>query len=150
LNALGAQLKNEYRTIQVEGHSDKQLFSGQVDAETKRWELTAAQAAHITASLITQGIASKQLTAIGLAETKPVSSSENALAQAMNTRMTIRILTAESSAQQSSNVANRQELQARVADAPPPSVEETTVSAPALAPGQDITQQTTSAAESSR
>jgi len=112
LNALGAQLKNEYRTIQIEGHSDKQLFSGQAEAETKRWELTAAQAAHMAASLVAQGIASKQLTAIGMAETKPVSSSDNALAQAMNTRMTIRILTAESSAQQTSNVANRQEIQA--------------------------------------
>jgi len=112
LNALGAQLKNEYRTIQIEGHSDKQLFSGQPEAETKRWELTAAQAAHMAASLVAQGIASKQLTAIGMAETKPVSSSDNALAQAMNTRMTIRILTAESSAQQTSNVANRQEIQA--------------------------------------
>ncbi len=117
LNALGAQLKNEYRTIQIEGHSDKQLFSGQPEAETKRWELTAAQAAHMAASLVAQGIASKQLTAIGMAETKPVSSSDNALAQAMNTRMTIRILTAESSAQQTSNVANRQEIQAGSVDA---------------------------------
>ncbi|WP_228519768.1 flagellar motor protein MotB [Methylophilus sp. QUAN] len=119
LNALGAQLKNEYRTIQIEGHSDKQLFSGQPEAETKRWELTAAQAAHMAASLVAQGIASKQLTAIGMAETKPVSSSDNALAQAMNTRMTIRILTAESSAQQTSNVANRQEIQAGSVDATP-------------------------------
>ncbi|WP_029148936.1 flagellar motor protein MotB [Methylophilus sp. 5] len=119
LSALSAQLKNEYRTIQVEGHSDKQLFSGQADADTKRWELTAAQAAHIAASLVAQGIASKQLTAIGMAETKPVSSSDNALAQAMNTRMTIRVLTAESSAQQTSNVANRQELAAAIAEAAP-------------------------------
>ncbi|MFQ6404485.1 flagellar motor protein MotB [Methylophilus sp. 'Pure River'] len=119
LNALGAQLKNEYRTIQIEGHSDKQLFSGQPEAETKRWELTAAQAAHMAASLVAQGIASKQLTAIGMAETKPVSSSDNALAQAMNTRMTIRILTAESSAQQTSNVANRHEIQAGSVDAAP-------------------------------
>jgi len=142
LNALSAQLKNEYRTIQVEGHSDKQLFSGQADAETKRWELTAAQAAHITASLVAQGIASKQLTAIGMAETKPVSSSDNALAQAMNTRMTIRILTAESSAQQTSNVANRQEIQAGAVDATSPSTDAASSSAPA----QETSQETTSAA----
>lgn len=121
LSALSAQLKNEYRTIQVEGHSDKQLFSGQAEADTKRWELTAAQAAHIAASLVAQGIASKQLTAIGMADTKPVSSSDNALAQAMNTRMTIRVLTAESSAQQTSNIANRQELPAGVIDTTPTS-----------------------------
>ncbi|WP_047518017.1 flagellar motor protein MotB [Methylophilus sp. Q8] len=142
LNALSAQLKNEYRTIQVEGHSDKQLFSGQADAETKRWELTAAQAAHITASLVAQGIASKQLTAIGMAETKPVSSSDNALAQAMNTRMTIRILTAESSAQQTSNVANRQEIQAGAVDATSPSTE----AAPISAPAQETSQETTTSA----
>jgi len=130
LSALSTQLKNEYRTIQVEGHSDKQLFSSQADADTKRWELTAAQAAHIAASLVAQGIASKQLTAIGLAETKPVSSSDNALAQAMNTRMTVRVLTAESSAQQTSNVANRQELAAAIAEASPAPAE----AAPAILP----------------
>jgi chemotaxis protein MotB len=119
LNALSAQLKNEYRTIQIEGHSDKQLFSGQAEAEAKRWELTAAQAAHIAASLVAQGIASKQLTAIGMADTKPVSSSDNALAQALNTRITIRVLTAESSTQQTSNVANRQELAAEIIDTMP-------------------------------
>lgn len=146
LNALGVQLKNEYRTIQIEGHSDKQLFSGQPEAETKRWELTAAQAAHMAASLVAQGIASKQLTAIGMAETKPVSSSDNALAQAMNTRMTIRILTAESSAQQTSNVANRKEIQAgpqtgSVDAAPTP--ETAVVPAPAAQPVPGTTVATT-------
>lgn len=111
LNAAAGQLKNEYRTIQVEGHCDRHLFNGQVDAETKRWELSAAQAAHVTASLAGQGIASKWLSATGMAETKPVSSSDNEFAQALNSRITLRILTAESSTQQSSNIANRQEIQ---------------------------------------
>lgn len=126
VNVIATQLKNEYRTIQVEGHSDKQLFSGQADAETKRWELTASQAAHITASLIEQGIPNKRLSAIGMAETRPVSSSDNELAQALNTRITIRILTAESSAQQNSNIVNRQEIA--------PNTIETTPSLPAEAP----------------
>ena len=143
LNALGAQLKNEYRTIQIEGHSDKQLFSGQPEAETKRWELTAAQAAHMAASLVAQGIASKQLTAIGMAETKPVSSSDNVLAQAMNTRMTIRILTAESSAQQTSNVANRQEIQAGPHVDATPTPETSAVPAPAAQPVPGTTGATT-------
>lgn len=111
LNAASSQLKNEYRTIQVEGHCDRHLFNGQADAETKRWELSAAQAAHVTASLAGQGIASKWLSATGMAETKPVSSSDNEFAQALNSRITLRILTAESSTQQSSNIANRQEIQ---------------------------------------
>jgi chemotaxis protein MotB len=77
-----------------------------------------------------------------MAETKPVSSSDNALAQAMNTRMTIRILTAESSAQQTSNVANRQEIQAGAVDATSPS----TGAAPSSAPAKEASQETSSAA----
>ena len=118
LNAASGQLKNEYRTIQVEGHCDRHLFNGQADAETKRWELSAAQAAHVTASLAGQGIASKWLSATGMAETKPVSSSDNEFAQALNSRITLRILTAESSTQQSSNIANRQEIQPAIVPSP--------------------------------
>ncbi|TXI36819.1 MAG: hypothetical protein E6Q51_04720 [Methylophilus methylotrophus] len=118
LNAASGQLKNEYRTIQVEGHCDRHLFSGQADAETKRWELSAAQAAHVTASLAGLGIASKWLSATGMAETKPVSSSDNEFAQALNSRITLRILTAESSSQQSSNIANRQEIQPAITPSP--------------------------------
>lgn len=118
LNAAAGQLKNEYRTIQVEGHCDRHLFNGQADAETKRWELSAAQAAHVTASLAGQGIASKWLSAIGMAETKPVSSSDNEFAQALNSRITLRILTAESSTQQSSNIATRQEIQPAIVPSP--------------------------------
>jgi chemotaxis protein MotB len=118
LNAASGQLKNEYRTIQVEGHCDRHLFNGQADAETKRWELSAAQAAHVTASLAGLGIASKWLSATGMAETKPVSSSDNEFAQALNSRITLRILTAESSTQQSSNIANRQEIQPAITPYP--------------------------------
>jgi len=121
INALSNQLKNEYRSIQIEAHSDKQLFSDQADAERKRWALTAAQAAQMTASLIGDGIASKQLIAIGMADTKPVSSSDNSLAQALNSRVTVRILTAESSTQQASRVANRQALVIETIEAPMPS-----------------------------
>ncbi len=119
LNAAAAQLKNEYRTIQVEGHCDRHLFNGDAEAETKRWELTAAQAARVTASLAAQGIASKWLSAVGMAETRPISSSENEFAQALNTRITLRVLTAESSAQQTSNIANRQEIPPGVVEPPP-------------------------------
>jgi len=118
LNAASGQLKNEYRTVQVEGHCDRHLFNGQTDAETKRWELSAAQAAHVTASLAGLGIASKWLSATGMAETKPVSSSDNEFAQALNSRITLRILTAESSTQQSSNIANRQEIQPAITPSP--------------------------------
>lgn len=121
INALSNQLKNEYRSIQIEAHSDKQLFSDQADAERKRWALTASQAAQMTASLIGDGIASKQLIAIGMADTKPVSSSDNSLAQALNSRVTVRILTAESSTQQASRVANRQALVIETIEAPMPS-----------------------------
>lgn len=119
LAALGVQLKNEYRTIQVEGHIDRHGLSSSNDAEAKRWELTSLQAARITASLVSQGIANKQLSAIGMADTKPLSSSDNALAQTLNSRITLRILSAETSTQLNSNIANRLEILPKAAEAIP-------------------------------
>lgn len=110
LHIISAQLKNEYRTLQVEGHSDKHTFSGMVDAESKRWTLTATQAARVAATLAADGIAAKRLSALGLAETRPVSSSDNNLAQSLNSRITLRILTAEAGEQLTTNLANRQEV----------------------------------------
>ena len=138
LAAISSQLKNEYRTILVEGHSDRHVFSGLADAEAKRWELTAAQAAHVAATLASTGIASKQLTATGLADTKPVSSSDNTLAQALNSRITLRILSAETSAQLNSAIANRQEVLPGLptptpAPATVPTPSETTAAQPATA-----------------
>ena len=138
LAAISSQLKNEYRTILVEGHSDRHVFSGLADADEKRWELTAAQAAHVAATLASTGIASKQLTASGLADTKPVSSSDNTLAQALNSRITLRILSAETSAQLNSAIANRQEILPGLptptpAPATVPTPSETTAAQPATA-----------------
>lgn len=119
LHIISAQLKNEYRTIQIEGHSDKHLFSGTPEAESKRWALTATQAARVAATLVSDGIAAKRLSALGLAETRPVSSSDNSLAQSLNSRITLRILSAESSEQLTSNLANRQEISPAEAPATP-------------------------------
>ena len=103
LKLISGQLKKEVRNIQVEAHMDKHVFAQKVSPDMRRWEMTAAQAARVAAVLNTRGIPSKRLSASGLADTRPVSSSENALAQAMNTRIIIRVLTAESNAQQASN-----------------------------------------------
>lgn len=109
LKLIGGQLKKELRSIQVEGHMDRHMFAHEVSPDIRRWEMTAAQAARVAAILNTRGIPNKRLSASGLADTRPVSSSENDLAQAMNNRVVIRVLTAESNAQQASN--NMMQLQ---------------------------------------
>lgn len=111
LKLISEQLTNEYRTIQVEGHVDRHLFSADTNPEAKRWEMTANQAARVAGVLNVRGIASQRLSAIGLADTKPASSSENDLAQAINNRIIIRILTAESNAQQAANNTNTTQLE---------------------------------------
>lgn len=110
LKLIAEQLKNEYRTIQVEGHIDRHMFSDDISPEARRWETTAAQAARVAAILGTRGVNGKRLSAIGLADTKPASSSENELARAINNRVIIRILTAESNAQQAANNNNSKQL----------------------------------------
>lgn len=134
IHTLGNQLKNEYRTLQVEAHTDRHMFDGQSEADTKRWELTAMQAARVAAALNAQGIANKRLSATGLSDTKPASSSDNALARAINSRVIIRILSAEAGAQQTSNSANLTEiLPAAETDNPLPPAEIPTVT-PSLSP----------------
>jgi chemotaxis protein MotB len=111
IKLIGEQLKNEYRTVQVEGHIDRHMYSDDANPEARRWETTATQAARVAAILGIRGVSSKRLSAIGLADTKPASSSENNLAQAVNNRIIIRILTAESNAQQAANNTTSTQLE---------------------------------------
>jgi chemotaxis protein MotB len=111
IKLIGEQLKNEYRTVQVEGHIDRHMYSDDANPEARRWETTATQAARVAAILGIRGVSSKRLSAIGLADTKPASSSENNLAQSVNNRIIIRILTAESNAQQAANNTNSTQLE---------------------------------------
>ena len=111
IKLISEQLKDEYRTVQVEGHIDRHMYSDDANPEARRWETTATQAARVAAILGTRGVNSKRLSAIGLADTKPASSSENNLAQTINNRIIIRILTAESNAQQAANNTNTTQLE---------------------------------------
>ncbi|MGP1718225.1 MAG: flagellar motor protein MotB [Methylophilus sp.] len=111
IKLIGEQLKDEYRTVQVEGHIDRHMYSDDANPEARRWETTATQAARVAAILGMRGVSSKRLSAIGLADTKPASSSENNLAQTVNNRIIIRILTAESNAQQAANNTNTTQLE---------------------------------------
>ncbi|HSI29036.1 MAG: flagellar motor protein MotB [Methylophilus sp.] len=111
IKLISEQLKDEYRTVQVEGHIDRHMYSDDANPEARRWETTATQAARVAAILGTRGVNSKRLSAIGLADTKPASSSENNLAQTFNNRIIIRILTAESNAQQAANNTNTTQLE---------------------------------------
>jgi chemotaxis protein MotB len=124
LKLIAEQLKDESRTIQVEAHLDHHMFSDETNPDAKRWQITAAQAGYITAVLGARGISSKRLSAIGLADTKPASSSENDLAQAINNRIIIRILTSESNAQQATNNTSQLEILPKAPEAVQESVKE--------------------------
>ncbi len=110
-------LRNEARMVLIEGHTDRHVFAGLAGAESKRWALSAAQAALVSSRLIEGGLPSKAINAIGLADTQPVSSSENVLAQTLNSRITIRILSAEVADQLRTTLANRIPI---LASEPPP------------------------------
>lgn len=111
IKLISEELKNESRTIQVEGHIDRNMFSTDTNPDIRRWETTASQAARVAAILGSRGINNKRLSAIGLADTKPASISENELAQTINNRIIIRILTSESNAQQAANNANTRQVE---------------------------------------
>jgi chemotaxis protein MotB len=85
----------------------------------------------------TRGVISKRLSAIGLADTKPASSSENDLAQTINNRIIIRVLTAESNAQQAANNTSTTQLEilpkaTEPVEAAGESIKETLVETPAV------------------
>lgn len=103
LSVIVSKLNTEYRTLQIEAHTDHDMFRGQPDAKAKRWEMTAIHAARVTSQLMQYGLPAKQMSAIGLSDTQPVSISENTLAQSFNRRVRILVLTAESSAQLAQN-----------------------------------------------
>lgn len=111
IKLVSEQLKNEYRTVQVEGHIDQHMYSDDANPESRRWEATATQAARVAAIMGMRGVSSKQLSAIGLSDTKPASSSENNLAKTVNNRIIIRILTSESNAQQAANNTTKTQLE---------------------------------------
>lgn len=110
LSVIASKLNTEYRTLQIEAHTDHDMLKGQAEAKAKRWEMTAIQAARVTSQLMQYGLPAKQMSAIGLSDTQPVSISENTLAQAFNRRVRILILTAESSAQLTQNNSAEEEI----------------------------------------
>lgn len=110
LSIVVSKLNTEYRTLQIVAHTDRSMLKGEVNAKSKRWEMTAMQAARVTGQLMEYGLPGKQMSAIALSDTQPVSISENALAQSFNRRVSIWILTAESSAQQAQNTSTQEEI----------------------------------------
>ncbi|MDP8566972.1 flagellar motor protein MotB [Methylophilus aquaticus] len=110
LSIIVSKLNTEYRTLQIEAHTDHDMFKGQMDAKSKRWEITAIQAARVTSQLMLYGLPAKQMSAIGLSDTQPVSISENTLAQSVNRHVRILMLTAESTAQLTQNSSAHKEI----------------------------------------
>lgn len=97
LALVASRLKAENRTLRVEAHSGATAS----ESAAALWETTALQAARVTQQLVQSGLPATQLRAIGLADTRPASSSEHPLAQAANRRISLCLPAVESPAQQS-------------------------------------------------
>lgn len=105
LKILSLRLTSDYRMVQVEGHTD-----GESSSDHAQWEKSALQAARVADMLVRQGFPAKQLMAAGFANTQPLSVSQHAMAHALNSRITVRLLAAESTAQEAQNLEMLQEI----------------------------------------
>jgi chemotaxis protein MotB len=86
LDALASELKELDRPLRVEGHTDDTRRRG--GPFRGNWDLSAARAASVTAYLeAAHGVPPGHLSAVGLANTRPLSMEPTAEAQEMNRRV---------------------------------------------------------------
>lgn len=89
-----ATLRNDYRQLRIEGHAQQSSLTLN-QGLTSSWEVSAIKAAKVTQTLVAMGMIDKRLSAVGLADTRPLSSSEHLLAHKTNQRISIWILAAD-------------------------------------------------------
>lgn len=73
--------------ISVEGHTDNKPISNQ--RFPSNWELSSARATTVTRDLITHGLDSKKLRAVGYADTRPLESNSTSKGRARNRRVSL-------------------------------------------------------------
>ncbi|MEN8161373.1 MAG: OmpA family protein [Myxococcota bacterium] len=79
--------------IHVEGHSDSVPIRGALAARyPSNWELAGARAASVVRLMIEKGIPAERLSAVALADTRPVASNETPEGRAANRRIEIRLV----------------------------------------------------------
>ncbi|RUO23252.1 flagellar motor protein MotB [Aliidiomarina iranensis] len=87
MQPIVAILKNSSYHISVEGHTDSvPINTAQFPSN---WELSSARATFVVRYLISEGIESGRLRAIGYAESKPIADNADAAGRSQNRRVTI-------------------------------------------------------------
>lgn len=80
-------LRDQGYDITVEGHTDNVPIAN--ERFPSNWELSVARAAYVVRYLISQGIASDRLKAVGYADTRPLASNDSAEGRRTNRRVTL-------------------------------------------------------------
>ena len=94
LDRLGPHLQTmTYGQIFVEGHTDDQAISGELQVRyPTNWELSSARATHVVRRFVANnGILPTRLTAQGLADTRPRAGNDTPDGRAQNRRIEIRL-----------------------------------------------------------
>ena len=90
LRQVAAVLSREDQPIEVEGHTDDvPIKTAQFPSN---WELSSARASSVTRMLIDNGVQTKRLAVVGLAENQPLAPNDSSENRARNRRVTITIL----------------------------------------------------------
>ena len=92
LRAIAVVLKDDYRAIQVEGHTDSVPIRNALFPSN--WELSAVRASSVVRLFAGSGIAESRLTAVGRGPTQPVGDNASAEGRLRNRRVTVMIMSA--------------------------------------------------------
>lgn len=87
LERLLPVLQQQSGILYVEGHTDNRPIASA--RFPSNWELSTARATAVTRYLISRGISSERIRAVGLADTQPRSGNDSAQARARNRRVTL-------------------------------------------------------------
>lgn len=87
LDELALMLKQRPWHILVEGHTDNQPIS--TPRYASNWELSSSRATSVTRYLIGRGISPQRLSAIGYADTRPITSNEDSIGRGKNRRVAL-------------------------------------------------------------
>jgi len=87
LDELALMLKQRPWHILVEGHTDNQPIS--TPRYASNWELSSSRATSVTRYLIGRGISPERLSAIGYADTRPITSNNDDIGRGKNRRVAL-------------------------------------------------------------
>jgi len=87
LNEIALMLKQRPWHILVEGHTDNQPIS--TPRYLSNWELSSARASSVTRYLIGRGIKPQRLSAIGYADTRPLTNNQTEQGRSKNRRVAL-------------------------------------------------------------